>query len=89
MERKWKIEYRCKAQDELELVIAKNPDLKAIIIQRLQALEDFPPEKWFELRHQKGNDVFTSDNQMIHISGEADPITRTVWINKVTVGRKL
>ena len=87
MENKWDIRYRESAQDELEVIIKKHPDLKQIIIQRLQALEDFPPEKWFELRRQKGHDVFTSDNQIVHISGEADPKTRTVWINKVTVGR--
>jgi hypothetical protein len=87
MENRWKIQYRDKAKDELYEIIKKHSDLKDLIIQRLEALEDFPPEKWFELRRQKGHDVFTSDNQIVHISGEADPKTRTVWINKVTVGR--
>ena len=87
MESKWRIEYRDKALDELAVIIKKHPDLKEIIIQRLEALEDFPPEKWFELRRQKGHDVFTSDNQIVRISGEAELETKTVWIHKVTVGR--
>lgn len=87
MDGKWRIVYRDNAMNELEAVIKKHPDLKEIIIRRLRALEDFPPEKWFELRRQKGHDVFTSDHQIVHISGEADPKTKTVWIHKVTVGR--
>jgi len=87
VENKWKIECRYGALEDLAGVIKKRPDLKEMIIQRLEALEDFPPEKWFELRRQKGHDVFTSDNQIVHISGEADPETKTVWIHKVTVGR--
>lgn len=87
MGHKWRIEYRGQTLDELTVIIKKHPDLKGMIIQRLKALEDFPPEKWFELRRQKGFDVFTSDNQIIRISGEADPLTKTVWIHQVTVGR--
>jgi hypothetical protein len=88
MGNKWELRYRDKAKDELEVIIKKHPDLKEIIIQHLEALENFPPQKWFELRQQKGHDIFTSDNQIVHISGEADPHTGIVWINKVSVGRK-
>jgi len=89
MENKWKIVYREDAQAKLEAVIRQNPDLKEIIKQRLKALEDFPPEKWFEIRKHHGMGLFTSDNQMVHISGEADPKTMTVWINKVVAVRRL
>jgi hypothetical protein len=89
MENKWEIEYRDNAKEELEDVIKKNSDLKELIIQRLEALEDFPPDKWFELRRHLGHDLFTSDSQIVRISGEADFKARTVFINKVTVRRKL
>ena len=89
MIKKWTIRYRDDALEKLEKAITAHPDLKSMIIQRLQALEDFPPLRWFELRQQNGSDLFTSDNQMIHISGEADSQNQTVWINKVTVDRKM
>jgi len=88
LENKWEIRYRDKAKDDLEVIIKKHPDLKEIIIQRMEALENFPPVKWFELRRQKVRNVFTCDNQIVHISGEADPDTSIVWINKITVGRE-
>jgi hypothetical protein len=88
MGKKWKVEYRESALLELETIILQNRDLQEIIIQRLAALEEFPPEKWFEIRHHHGTDLFISDNQMIHISGQADAKTSTVWIHKVVVVRK-
>lgn len=78
MLKKWTVRYRDDVLEELEKAITTHPDLKGLIIQRLQALEDFPPSRWFELRKQNGSDLFTSDNQMIHISGEADSKNQTV-----------
>ncbi len=88
MATKWTIIYRGEAEEEIAAAIRGNRDLKEIIIQRLRALEDFPPEKWFEIRKHHGTDLFTSDRQMVRISGEADEKTMTVWIHKVVVVRE-
>jgi hypothetical protein len=85
---KWTIQYRDKAADEIGAVIKQNPDLKALILLRLRELEDFPPIRWFKIIQHNGVEIFTADNQMVHISGEADPNTLTVWINKVSIMRK-
>jgi len=88
MATKWKIIYRGDAQAALEAAIRENRDLKEIILQRLRALEDFPPGKWFDIRKHHGMDLFKSDGQMVRISGEADPETLTVWINNLVVVRE-
>jgi hypothetical protein len=87
MENKWEIRYREGIFEDLSAIIKKHPDLKGIIIQRLEALEKYPPKKWFDVREQNGSSVFKLGNQIIQMTGEADSVTRTVWIHKVSVGR--
>ncbi len=84
----WKVVLRAEAQEQLEKAFEKHPDLEDLILQRLEALKSFPPQRWFDVRHQLKRDVFSSDSQLVRISGEADSSTRTVWVEKIIVGRK-
>jgi len=84
----WKVILRAGAQGQLEEAFKNHPDLEELILQRLGALKDFPPEKWFDIHHQLKGDAFSSDGQLVKISGEADRKTRIVWVDKINVGRK-
>jgi hypothetical protein len=87
--KKWEITFSTEAAHELKAIVAKNPDLKPDILARLKVLEDFPPERWFFVYKFKGLVLFRAEtDQMIRLSGEAHPETKTVQITHVVLTRK-
>jgi hypothetical protein len=86
---KWKVALSLEAAKQLENIYAKHPDLRPHILERLKALENFPPEKWFFVYRLKGLSLFRAEtDQMIRISGEAHSETKTVQITRVVLLRK-
>lgn len=86
---KWNVLITEEADRELAKAVRENPDLKPDILLRLGLLADYPPEKWFFISRHKGLDLFRAETgQMIRISGQADPGTRTVHITHIRVIRR-
>jgi hypothetical protein len=86
---KWKVALSLEAAEQLENIYNQHADLRPDILARLKALENFPPERWFFVYKFKGLNLFRAEtDQMIRLSGEAHPETRTVQITHVTLIRK-
>jgi hypothetical protein len=86
---KWKVAFSREAAKQLEKIYAQHPDLRSHILARLKALENFPPEKWFFVYRLKGLALFRAEtDQMIRLSGEAQPDTKTVQVTRVVLLRK-
>jgi len=74
---KWTLE----AARAYKLIYNENPSLRKLIDQRLKALIDWPPKKWFDLRDKDGIIRFQTENdQFIVLTGMVEEKEETVWI---------
>jgi hypothetical protein len=85
----WRVALSSEAAQQLQKIYLRHPDLRPDILARLKVLESFPPEKWFFIYHHNGLRLFRAETgQMIRISGEAHPETKTVQITRAALVRK-
>lgn len=74
---KWTVE----AAKNYKLIYDKNENLRVLIDQRLDALADWPPKKWFYLRDMDGIIRFKTENdQFVVLSGKYEEAEKVVWI---------
>ena len=82
----WHLELSAEAQTALQKAFLRHPHLKELIDQKLQALLNFPPRRWYRI-HVKQNTAtfFPEPGQKVRFSGFADYVTHTVLVLRFSI----
>ncbi len=84
-----KIRWTVEAAKNYKLIKDENSDLRALIEQRLEALADWPPKKWFDLREKDGVIRFQTENdQFVVLTGKYEETEKAVWIYRFELRTK-
>jgi len=83
-------EWNLKLREEVRSAIVKSifihPHLEEVIHQRLQALLDFPPKRWYQIHfEQESATFFPEPGQKVRFSGLADFKARTIEITRFSI----
>jgi hypothetical protein len=82
----WKLYLGEEVQAAIVKAVLLHPHLEEVIHQRLQALVDFPPKRWFRFHLRQGSAVFFPEpGQKVRFSGLVDFTARTVEVTRFSV----
>jgi len=69
----WKIEISEEVQVAMQRAISRRPDLEKLVNQRIQALLDFPPSRWFRIASRPSQAGFYPEpGQKVRLTGWVD-----------------
>jgi hypothetical protein len=83
-------EWNLYLKEDVQVAITKAvilyPHLEEMINQRLQALLDFPPKRWYRVHFRQGSAAFFPEpGQKIRLSGLVDFVARTVEVTRFSI----
>jgi hypothetical protein len=82
----WNLKLKENVQVAIARAILLHPHMEEVIHQRIQALMNFPPGRWYRVHSQQGSAVFFPEpGQKVRFSGLADFRTRTVEVTRFSV----
>lgn len=82
--------WNLKLKEDVRAAIVKStllhPHLQEVIQQKLQALSNFPPERWYRVHLRQGSATFFPEpGQKVRFSGFVDFVARTVEITRFSI----